>query len=59
MNAPDAHKWHPEHSQEEIFDYFMEAETDSIDEAYAEFDGDFSEEELRLMHIKFLSEVAN
>ena len=48
-----------EHSQEEIFDHFMEAESDSIDEAHQEFDGDFSEEELRLMRIKFLSEVAN
>lgn len=48
-----------ENSQEEIFDHFMESETDSIDAAYEEFDGDFSEEELRLMHIKFLSEVAN
>ena len=48
-----------EHSQEEIFDYFKEAETDSIEDAYKEFDGDFSEEELRLMRIKFLSEVAN
>lgn len=48
-----------ENSQEEIFDYFMEAETDSIDEAYKEFDGDFSEEELRLMRVKFLSDVAN
>lgn len=48
-----------EHSQEEIFDYFMEAESDSIEDAYEEFDGDFTEEELRLMHIKFLSEVAN
>lgn len=48
-----------EHSQEEVFDYFKEAETDSIEDAYKEFDGDFSEEELRLMRIKFLSEVAN
>ncbi len=47
-------------AQEEIFDYFMEdAESDSIDDAYEEFDGDYSEEELRLMRIKFMSEVAN
>ena len=47
-------------AQEEVYDYFMEdAETDSIDEAYNEFDGDYTEEELRLMRIKFMSEVAN
>lgn len=44
---------------EEIFDYFMEAETDSIEEAYKEFDGEYSEEELRMVRIKFMSEVAN
>lgn len=48
-----------EDSQDDIMDYFMEAESDSIDEAYDEFDGDFTEEELRLMRIKFMSEVAN
>ncbi len=48
-----------EEQQEEIFEYFMEAETDKITTAYHEFDEEFSEEELRLMRIKFLSEVAN
>jgi ATP-dependent DNA helicase RecQ len=37
----------------------MEAETDDIAAAYDEFDGDFTEEQLRLMRIKFMSEVAN
>lgn len=47
-------------AQEEVFDYFMEdAESDSIDEAMEEFDGDYTEEEIRLMRIKFMSEVAN
>ena len=46
--------------QEEIFDYFKEdAETDSIDEAMSEFDGDYEEDDLRLMRIKFLSDFAN
>lgn len=45
--------------QEEIYDYFREAETDDLKAAYHEFDGDFSEEELRLMRIKFMSEMAN
>jgi ATP-dependent DNA helicase RecQ len=46
-------------NQEEIFDYFKEAETDSITDAYHEFDGDYTEEELRLMRIKFFSEMGN
>lgn len=48
-----------EDNQEEIYDYFSEAETDSIEDAYNEFDGDYTEEELRLMRIKFMSEMAN
>ena len=46
-------------NQDEIYDYFSEAETDDLTVAYHEFDGDFSEEELRLMRIKFMSEMAN
>jgi ATP-dependent DNA helicase RecQ len=46
-------------SQQEIMDYFRDAETDDIENAHQEFDGDFSEEELRMMRIKFMSEVAN
>ncbi|MCK5401903.1 MAG: DNA helicase RecQ [Flavobacteriaceae bacterium] len=48
-----------EEQQEEIHDYFMEAETDKIDDAIEEFDGDYDDEELRLYRIKFISEVAN
>ncbi|NBR15528.1 MAG: ATP-dependent DNA helicase RecQ, partial [Crocinitomicaceae bacterium] len=46
-------------NQEEIFDYFSSAESDDLIEAYHEFDGLYTEEELRLMRIKFMSEVAN
>ena len=46
-------------SQDEVYDYFNEAETDDIIEAYNEFDGLYSEEELRLMRIRYMSEVAN
>lgn len=46
-------------AQDEIYDYFSEAETDSVNEAFEEFEGDYSEEELRLMRIKFMSEMAN
>jgi ATP-dependent DNA helicase RecQ len=45
--------------QEEIIEYFMDAETDDIQEAVEEFDGDYEEEDMRLMRIKFLSEVGN
>ena len=49
-----------EDAQKEIYDYFLEdAESDDISEAYKEFDGDYSEDELRLMKIKFMSEMAN
>lgn len=48
-----------EDQQEEIHDYFMESESDKIDLALKEFDGDYDTEELRLMRIKFISEVAN
>jgi ATP-dependent DNA helicase RecQ len=45
--------------QEEIHDYFMDSESDNIKDALKEFDGDYDIEELRLMRIKFISEVAN
>lgn len=48
-----------EDQQEEIHDYFLEAETDDIEEALTEFDGDYEDEELRLYRLKFFSEVAN
>lgn len=48
-----------EDQQEEIHDYFLEAETDSIESAMEEFEGDYDTEELRLYRIKFISEVAN
>ena len=46
-------------NQDEIFDYFSEAETDDLTTAFHELDGDYTEEELRLMRIKFMSEMAN
>ena len=48
-----------EDQQEEIHEYFLEAETDKIDVAMEEFEGDYDDEELRLYRIKFISEVAN
>ena len=48
-----------EDQQEEIHEYFMEAESDSIQEAIDEFDGEYDFDELRLMRIKFINEVGN
>ncbi|MET1259970.1 ATP-dependent DNA helicase RecQ [Flagellimonas sp. DF-77] len=48
-----------EDQQEEINDYFLEAESDSISEAMEEFEGEYEEEELRIYRLKFMSEVAN
>ena len=44
---------------EELYDYYIESKSDSIDSAMKEFEGDYEEEELRLYRIKFLSEIAN
>ena len=48
-----------EDQQQEIHDYFMHSETDSIESAITKFGGDYDDEELRLYRIKFISEVAN
>ena len=48
-----------EDQQEEIHEYFIDAESDKIEVALEEFDGEYDEEELRLYRIKFISEVAN
>ena len=45
--------------QDELFDYFRSTETDDVQAALNEFDGEYSEEEIRLMRIKFLSDMAN
>jgi ATP-dependent DNA helicase RecQ len=48
-----------EDQQDEIMEYFMQSETDEIRAAEEYFDGDYEEEPLRLMRIKFMSEVGN
>ncbi len=49
-----------EYHQEDILEYFSEAETDSIQEALEELgEPEYNEEEIRLMRIKYLSEVGN
>jgi ATP-dependent DNA helicase RecQ len=48
------------HKQDDIHDYFMSADTDSLDQALNDDSiADYSEEEIRLMRIKFMSEYAN
>lgn len=45
--------------QDEIMDYFLKAESDDIALALSEFDGEYTEEELRLIRVKFFSEFGN
>ncbi len=44
---------------DELFEYFKEEETDNLENAIEEFGKDYTEEEIRLIRIKFLSEMAN
>lgn len=44
---------------DEIYDYFAESETDDLDAAQNELGKDYSEDEIRLVRIQFLSEMAN
>ena len=48
-----------EDQQGELYDYFIESESDNIEMALEEFDGEFDEFELKLFRIKFLSDLAN
>ncbi len=48
-----------EDHQEDIFEYFKEAESDSLKAAIDELGNDYTEEEIRMMRIKFLSELGN
>ena len=45
--------------QDDIYDYFLNAESDSMGEAMDELGEDYSEDEVRLMRIKFMSEYAH
>ena len=44
---------------EDIYEYFKDSETDDLEDAIEELGGDYTEEEIRLVRIKFLSEMAN
>ena len=43
----------------DIYDYFKESTTDKIDDAMDELGADYTEDEIRLVRIKFISEMAN
>jgi ATP-dependent DNA helicase RecQ len=43
----------------DIYDYFQESETDDLEAAFDELGEDYTEEEIRLVRIKFISEMAN
>lgn len=45
--------------QEEIFDYFRSSETDDIQTAYEALDEEYTEEEIRMVRIRFISEMGN
>jgi ATP-dependent DNA helicase RecQ len=45
--------------QEEIFDFMRDMEHDSMQDMLGEFEDAYSEEELRLMRVKFISEMGN
>ena len=44
---------------DDIYQYFKESETDDLDDALDELGDDYTEEEIRLVRIKFISEMAN
>ena len=48
-----------EDQQGELYDYFIESESDNIEMALEEFDSEYDEFELKLFRIKFLSDLAN
>ncbi|MDD2436326.1 MAG: RecQ family ATP-dependent DNA helicase, partial [Massilibacteroides sp.] len=48
-----------EDHMQDIYEYFKDSETDDLEDAIEELGGDYTEEEIRLVRIKFLSEMAN
>ena len=44
---------------DDIYDYFMDSDSDDLDMAMDELGSDYSEEEVLLVRIKFMSEMAN
>lgn len=52
-------EYYDEDQVEDIYEYFKESDTDDLDEAYSELDEDYPEELIRLVRIKFISDMGN
>ncbi|MBQ3121585.1 MAG: DNA helicase RecQ [Bacteroidaceae bacterium] len=48
-----------EENVDEIYSYFKSSDTDNLDDAMSELGAEYSEEEVRLVRVKFISEMAN
>ncbi|MBR5891993.1 MAG: RecQ family ATP-dependent DNA helicase, partial [Bacteroidaceae bacterium] len=48
-----------EENLDEIYSYFKSSDTDNLEDAMSELGADYSEEEVRLVRVKFISEMAN
>ena len=48
-----------EDQQDELYDYFIDSQSDDINLAIDEFDGDYEESDLKLYRIKFINDVSN
>ena len=48
-----------EDRQDDMFDYFMSAQNDDLEAALAELGDEYSDDEIRIMRIKFISDIAN
>jgi ATP-dependent DNA helicase RecQ len=44
---------------QDVYEYFREAESDNMDDALDELGSEYSEDDIRLIRIKFISELAN
>ena len=52
-------EYYDEDQVDDIYEYFKESDTDDLDEAYSELDEDYPEELIRLVRIKFISDMGN
>lgn len=52
-------EYYDEDQVEDIYEYFKESDTDDLDAAYSELDEDYPEELIRLVRIKFISDMGN
>ena len=44
---------------DDIYDYFADSDTDSLETAIESLGGDYTEDEIRLVRIQFISDMAN